>query len=176
MWTGMDLSCLLLWFSQDSPLHLVYIYWAAANGRITSRPSSPATVSTLSLPAANMRFIGVVVVAASLVLLTDPATADPSSPYRPSPYRAPVIPILKDDRTQDRFGGYSFSYNTGNGIYRNEEGKQSYGQNSEGGWSYTSPEGVPVRITFVANQGGYQPVGDVIPVPPPLPYSRTQRY
>ncbi|KAK7069977.1 hypothetical protein SK128_023394, partial [Halocaridina rubra] len=93
-----------------------------------------------------------------------------------SPYKAPIIPILKDDRTQDAYGGYSFAYSTGNGIYRNENGRQNYGQNTDGGWSYTSPEGVPVKISFVADQGGYQPVGAVIPVPPELPYSRTQVY
>nr|XP_027228501.1 cuticle protein AMP1A-like [Penaeus vannamei] len=85
-------------------------------------------------------------------------------------------PILKDDRSQDAYGGYSFSYGTGNGIYRDEVGRQNYGQVTQGGWSYTSPEGVPVKITFVADQGGYQPSGNVLPVAPALPYSRTQVY
>ncbi|XP_042883365.1 larval cuticle protein LCP-17-like [Penaeus japonicus] len=88
------------------------------------------------------------------------------------PYGAP-IPILKDDRTQDAYGGYSFDFESGNGIVRQESGKESDGQAKEGGWRYTSPEGVPVEIVFVADQGGYQPQGAVIPVAPPLPYQRS---
>ncbi|XP_042864641.1 endocuticle structural glycoprotein SgAbd-8-like [Penaeus japonicus] len=89
-----------------------------------------------------------------------------------SPYSQP-IPILKDDRTQDAYGGYSFDFESGNGIVRQESGKESDGQAKEGGWSYESPEGVPVEISFVADQGGYRPQGAVIPVPPPLPYQRS---
>lgn len=48
-------------------------------------------------------------------------------------YNAP-IPILQDERSQDGYGGYTFQYSTGNGIVRKEQGRQSYGQNSEGGW------------------------------------------
>ncbi|XP_063600674.1 cuticle protein CP14.6-like [Penaeus indicus] len=88
------------------------------------------------------------------------------------PYGAP-IPILKDDRTQDAYGGYSFDFESGNGIVRQESGKESDGQAKEGGWRYTSPEGVPVEIVFVADQGGFQPQGAVIPVAPPLPYQRS---
>ncbi|XP_027224480.1 endocuticle structural glycoprotein SgAbd-8 [Penaeus vannamei] len=87
-------------------------------------------------------------------------------------YGAP-IPILKDDRTQDAYGGYSFDFESGNGIVRQESGKESDGQAKEGGWRYISPEGVPVEIVFVADQGGYQPQGAVVPVAPPLPYQRS---
>jgi len=50
-----------------------------------------------------------------------------------SPYSAP-IPILKDDRTQDAYGGYSFDFESGNGIVRQESGKESGGQAKQGGW------------------------------------------
>ncbi|XP_037803468.1 endocuticle structural glycoprotein SgAbd-8-like [Penaeus monodon] len=95
-----------------------------------------------------------------------------SSEAAENPYSAP-IPILKDDRTQDAYGGYSFDFESGNGIVRQESGKESDGQAKEGGWRYESPEGAPVEISFVADQGGYQPQGAVIPVPPPLPYQRS---
>lgn len=48
-------------------------------------------------------------------------------------YKTP-IPILKDDRTQDAYGGYTFDFETGNGISRNEAGRQADGQESSGGW------------------------------------------
>ena len=49
-------------------------------------------------------------------------------------YKAP-IPILKDDRSQNSYGEYSFSFETGNGIARSEEGKQADGQENSGKWS-----------------------------------------
>ncbi|XP_042883379.1 endocuticle structural glycoprotein SgAbd-8-like [Penaeus japonicus] len=84
------------------------------------------------------------------------------------PYGAP-IPILRDDRTQDAYGGYSFDFESGNGIVRQESGKESDGQAKEGGWRYTSPEGVPVEIVFVADQGGVSPRGRSSPWPPLSP-------
>ncbi|XP_071538561.1 pupal cuticle protein 20-like isoform X1 [Panulirus ornatus] len=90
-------------------------------------------------------------------------------------YKTP-IPILKDDRTQNAYGEYTFEFETGNGISRNEAGKQADGQESSGGWSYTDPEGVPIALTFTAGVNGYVPVGDHLPVPPtsvPLPYERS---
>ncbi|ROT85494.1 putative endocuticle structural glycoprotein ABD-4 [Penaeus vannamei] len=76
-----------------------------------------------------------------------------------SPYSAPS-PILKDDRTQDAYGGYSFDFESGNGIVRQESGKESDGQAKQGGWRYESPEGVPVEISFVADKGVQTPGGD----------------
>ncbi|XP_069974832.1 larval cuticle protein LCP-17-like [Penaeus vannamei] len=87
-------------------------------------------------------------------------------------YGAP-IPILNDDRTQDAYGGYSFDFESGNSIVRKESGKESDGQAKEGSWRYTSPEGVPVEIVFVADQRGYRPQGAVLPVAHPLPYQRS---
>ncbi|XP_042864634.1 larval cuticle protein LCP-17-like [Penaeus japonicus] len=109
--------------------------------------------------------LGVVLLAAALV------SADAGYP-RPVGYPR-HIPILKDDRTHNTYGEYSFDFESGNGIARQESGSQSYGQVAQGGWRYTSPEGQQVDIVFVADQGGYQPQGSVLPVPPPLPYTRT---
>ncbi|XP_063584752.1 flexible cuticle protein 12-like [Penaeus indicus] len=89
-------------------------------------------------------------------------------------YKTP-IPILKNDRIQNAYGEYTFDFETGNGIVRNEAGKQADGQESSGGWSYTAPEGVPIKLSFTSGVGGYQPVGDHLPVAPtsvPLPYER----
>ncbi|XP_068215629.1 pupal cuticle protein Edg-78E-like [Palaemon carinicauda] len=90
-------------------------------------------------------------------------------------YKTP-IPILKDDRTQNAYGEYTFEFETGNGIKRNEAGRQNDGQESQGGWSYTGPEGIPIALTFSAGAQGYVPVGDHLPTPPTpvaLPYERT---
>ena len=44
------------------------------------------------------------------------------------------IPILKDDRTQNAYGEYSFDFETGNGIARGEQGHQEDGQENSGSW------------------------------------------
>ncbi|XP_071520568.1 endocuticle structural glycoprotein SgAbd-8-like [Panulirus ornatus] len=104
-----------------------------------------------------------------LALAAGAAVVAASNGYGPKP----VVPILKDDRTQNSDGEYSFQYQTGDGVTREESGSQEYGQVSQGGWKYSSMYGEPVQITFVANHDGYQPQGEVLPVPPPLPYTRT---
>ncbi|KAK7081327.1 hypothetical protein SK128_028660, partial [Halocaridina rubra] len=50
--------------------------------------------------------------------------------YAPKPH----IPILKDDRTSNAYGEYTFEYKTGNDISRNEAGSQMDGQVASGGW------------------------------------------
>ena len=42
------------------------------------------------------------------------------------------IPILKDDRSQNAAGEYTFDFETGNGIVRSEAGRQADGQESSG--------------------------------------------
>ncbi|XP_037803518.1 endocuticle structural glycoprotein SgAbd-8-like [Penaeus monodon] len=108
-----------------------------------------------------------------ITLLVAAALAAGDVRYRPAPSYASPVPILKDDRTRSAHGDYSVDFEAGNGIARQESGSQSYGQVAQGGWRYTSPEGQQVDIAFVADQGGYQPQGAVLPVPPPLPYTRS---
>lgn len=41
---------------------------------------------------------------------------------------------------------------------------------SQGSFSYTSPEGQLIRVQYVADDaGGFQPQGDHLPTPPPIP-------
>ncbi|KAG0724516.1 Cuticle protein AM1274 [Chionoecetes opilio] len=75
------------------------------------------------------------------------------------------IPILRNHRTQNAAGEYSFEFETGNGIVHIESGRQYNGQD------YTSDEGVPVAIYFTSDKDGYQPQGEVLPVPVELPYT-----
>lgn len=38
-----------------------------------------------------------------------------------------------------------------------------------GAYSYTSPEGEAIKITYLADENGYQPSSDNLPTPPPIP-------
>ncbi|XP_063614110.1 cuticle protein AM1239-like [Penaeus indicus] len=85
----------------------------------------------------------------------------------------PVVPILVDDREgPDQFGNYNFNFETGDGISRNEVGApqgELGAVASQGGWSFTFPDGTPAVFSFVADGAGYQPQSDLLPTPHPLP-------
>ncbi|KAJ8947813.1 hypothetical protein NQ314_008536 [Rhamnusium bicolor] len=66
------------------------------------------------------------------------------------------------------------TYDTENGISAQESGQQKAigpdaGTAAQGSYQYTSPEGVPVQIQYIADENGFQPVGNVLPTPPPIP-------
>uniref|UniRef100_A0A1I8P594 Pupal cuticle protein Edg-78E n=1 Tax=Stomoxys calcitrans TaxID=35570 RepID=A0A1I8P594_STOCA len=64
-------------------------------------------------------------------------------------------------------GSYNFEYSSSNGIDFEESGVG--GSNAKGSYSYTSPEGQPIDLTYTADENGYQPQGDHLPTPPPIP-------
>ncbi|XP_037784664.1 cuticle protein AM1239-like [Penaeus monodon] len=90
--------------------------------------------------------------------------------FRPS---GPQVPILRDDRQgPDEFGNYNFNFETGDGISRQEQGAPQPPAGavaSQGGWSFTFPDGTPARFTFAADGDGYRVESDLLPTPHPLP-------
>nr|XP_027220801.1 endocuticle structural glycoprotein SgAbd-2-like [Penaeus vannamei] len=91
----------------------------------------------------------------------------------------PVVPILVDDRQgPDQFGNYNFNFETGDGISRQEQGApqgELGAVASQGGWSFTFPDGSPAVFSFVADGAGYQPQSDLLPTPHPLPPTPSPR-
>lgn len=69
------------------------------------------------------------------------------------------------------------SYKTGNGIQAEESGYiKKTGEKEDdntivmhGSVSYTGPDGVPVKLTYIADEHGFQPQGAHLPTPPPIP-------
>lgn len=62
-------------------------------------------------------------------------------------------------------GSYHFSYETSNGIAAQEQGVG--GVQAAGAASHTSPEGIPIKLTYTADADGFHPEGAHLPVPPP---------
>jgi hypothetical protein len=68
-----------------------------------------------------------------------------------------------------------FSYETENGISAQEQGTiKNPGQQDEasvvqGTFSYTSPEGYPVKLNYIADENGFRAEGAHLPTPPPIP-------
>ncbi|XP_037780431.1 cuticle protein AMP1A-like [Penaeus monodon] len=94
----------------------------------------------------------------------------------PQGYEAPrrdseEVPILRDERVIENDGRYNFDVETGDGIVVSESGAPSAdgGINSAGSYSYTAPDGTPVHVDFVADEKGFQPQSDLLPVAPEVP-------
>ncbi|CRK99894.1 CLUMA_CG013197, isoform A [Clunio marinus] len=85
------------------------------------------------------------------------------------------IPIIRQEQEQNVDGSYKYAYETGNGIIAEEEGylknagTEDEAQVKQGKYSYTSPEGQLIEITYIADENGFRAEGDSIPTPPPIP-------
>lgn len=68
-----------------------------------------------------------------------------------------------------------YRYETGNGIYHQEEGShRSLGpelgeQIVTGSYSYTGDDGQQITVSYTADKDGFHPTGDHLPTPPPIP-------
>ncbi|XP_037780466.1 cuticle protein AMP1A-like [Penaeus monodon] len=84
-----------------------------------------------------------------------------------------VVPILRDDRVQEDDGTYSFDFETGNGIRVSQAGSPEGDEDAvvkAGEYSYTAPDGTLIVVKFVADENGFQPQSDVLPVAPAFPH------
>ncbi|XP_037780442.1 cuticle protein AMP1A-like [Penaeus monodon] len=83
------------------------------------------------------------------------------------------VAILRDERLIDDEGKYNFDFETANGISVSESGApvgEDGAVNSAGSFSYTAPDGTPVHVEFVADEKGFQPQSDLLPVAPAFPH------
>lgn len=69
-----------------------------------------------------------------------------------------------------------YSYETGNSISAEEQGflknagnPEQETQVAQGQVTYTSPEGQVIQISYIADENGFQPQGEHLPTPPPIP-------
>ncbi|XP_068249121.1 cuticle protein AMP4-like [Palaemon carinicauda] len=89
------------------------------------------------------------------------------------PLASPVIAILKNEQhTPDEFGNHNSDFEAANGIEVHISGSQgeSGGANVIGSWSYPLEDGTIASLKFVADENGYQPESDLLPVAPHFPH------
>ncbi|KAI5631986.1 insect cuticle protein domain-containing protein [Phthorimaea operculella] len=104
-----------------------------------------------------------------------------------------VIPIVSQSDELEPNGTYHFSYETGNGIKMEEssyskivprvrglstdsnEGGEDSGSDEihvqMGSYSYTAPDGTVISVRYIADENGFQPIGDHIPRVPSVSIS-----
>lgn len=75
--------------------------------------------------------------------------------------------ITRFDIQADTDGSFSHTAETSDGTVFTEQGVGS--QYAKGYFAWVSPEGVPVQVSYVADENGYQPQSDLLPTPPPIP-------
>jgi len=81
---------------------------------------------------------------------------------------AEVIPILRNDLVQEDDGTYNLDVETANGIVLEQSGDSD--GNKQGVISFTHPDGTPFYMTYVADENGFQPQSDALPVAPAFPH------
>ncbi|XP_054739170.1 endocuticle structural glycoprotein ABD-4 [Anastrepha obliqua] len=88
------------------------------------------------------------------------------------------IAIISQESNIEPDGSYNYNYETANGIKGEETGtlkKATSPDTSDviiarGSVSYTSPEGNLITLNYAADdENGFQPQGEHLPTPPPIP-------
>ncbi|XP_063587529.1 cuticle protein AMP1A-like [Penaeus indicus] len=83
------------------------------------------------------------------------------------------VPILKDDRVHEEDGTFNFDFEAANGIRVSQAGSPDGDEDAvikAGEYSYTAPDGTPVVVKYVADENGFQPQSDLLPVAPEFPH------
>ncbi|XP_030557986.1 larval cuticle protein 4-like [Drosophila novamexicana] len=73
----------------------------------------------------------------------------------------------EEHKKEDGHGNFAYSYDITNGIGAQEAGDAH--NNVHGQFHFVSKEGVPVQVSYTADENGYHPQGDSLPTPPPTP-------
>ncbi|XP_073956985.1 larval cuticle protein LCP-17-like [Choristoneura fumiferana] len=85
-----------------------------------------------------------------------------------------VAQVLRSD-ADVKPDGFQYAYETSNGIAASAQGdikdfnSDHASQSVAGQFRYTSPDGTPVEVSYVADENGFQPKGDHLPVAPQIP-------
>ncbi|KAK6621286.1 hypothetical protein RUM43_011592 [Polyplax serrata] len=110
-----------------------------------------------------------------IVILTVLVASVLGAPQRSQSQQREVA-ILRYENAVNHDGTYKWGYQSEDGTQAEEQGQLKNAGNPEleaqvaqGQVSFTSPEGVPIRLTYVADENGFQPQGDHLPTPPPIP-------
>ncbi|XP_045585572.1 cuticle protein AMP4 [Procambarus clarkii] len=84
----------------------------------------------------------------------------------------PVGIVHIEQHHPDANGAHSFDFEAENGIKMHVSGNlgENGGENSIGHWSYPLEDGSIAFLKFVADENGYQPESDLLPVAPEFPH------
>ncbi|XP_045135726.1 cuticle protein AMP1A-like [Portunus trituberculatus] len=84
-----------------------------------------------------------------------------------------VVKTVRDERDHQGDGNYRLDVEIENGIVLAQSGAPAGPSGTvvkAGQYSYIAPDGTPVDVKFVADENGFQPQSDVLPVAPAFPH------
>uniref|UniRef100_A0A1B6LIU9 Uncharacterized protein n=1 Tax=Graphocephala atropunctata TaxID=36148 RepID=A0A1B6LIU9_9HEMI len=99
----------------------------------------------------------------------------PAAPAQPSGATPKQILIVKQAQELNYDGNFNYDFETENGIasqasgYLKDAGSETEALVITGSYSYIGDDGVPVLVTYTADENGFQPQSDLLPTPPPVP-------
>ncbi|CAB3221385.1 unnamed protein product [Arctia plantaginis] len=86
--------------------------------------------------------------------------------------------IVRSEYEQSPDGGYSYTFETDDGVVRQETGviKEAFDEENKphnvvvvrGSYSYKNPDGIVEAINYSADENGFKAEGDSIPKNPPV--------
>ncbi len=95
------------------------------------------------------------------------------------------VPIISQDLQDDGFGNFRYNFETGDGVKQEASGtlkdiqvpvfgpdgsvtgsETGKGEVQTGSFSYPSPDGSIINVKWIADENGFQPQGDHLPVGP----------
>ncbi|KAH8297735.1 hypothetical protein KR054_007567, partial [Drosophila jambulina] len=103
----------------------------------------------------------VVLVAVTVSMLLGVQARPSDSPDAHAEIRSFVNELKQDD------GSYNYQFETSNGIAQQEQGVGGY--YASGSSQYYTPEGQLIQLTYTADENGFQPQGEHLPTPHPIP-------
>ncbi|KAJ8970216.1 hypothetical protein NQ317_007411 [Molorchus minor] len=88
----------------------------------------------------------------------------------------PLVSIVSESNEISSDGTFSYSYITGDGqqaqaqgYLKNAGNKDTEAEVIQGSYSYTAPDGTPIKVTYIADEFGFRAEGAHLPTPPPIP-------
>jgi len=86
------------------------------------------------------------------------------------------VTILKSENENSGDGTFRWATELSDGTKAEQSGyikpsddPENPIQVMQGSYSYFSPEGELISVTYIADENGFQPTGDHLPTPPPIP-------
>ncbi|XP_065559309.1 cuticle protein CP14.6-like [Artemia franciscana] len=82
--------------------------------------------------------------------------------------------VHEDFNLNPQDGSYKYAVETNDGIKIQESGRQisigkEFGASASRSYAYIAPDLTEVTLTYIADENGFQPKGDHLPVPPEVP-------
>ncbi|KAK7078327.1 hypothetical protein SK128_001382 [Halocaridina rubra] len=114
-----------------------------------------------------------IIIIAVLALASSAPQYNYSPPEASAEEEREVVAILKDDRNHEEDGTHSFDFEAANGIKFSQAGTPEGEDDAVikvGQYSYIAPDGTEVEVKFVADENGFHPHSDLLPVAPAFPH------